>query len=118
MDFRDSARLDTSQVSDVRGRRGGGGRGMAIGGGGLGIVGLLIALLLGVSPEAFAAYLAAHVVGARVVGLRPGLTEGQRRHLLAGTAFRVTDRPDGTAGEPGGTVLALDGLLAAEDDPV
>lgn len=50
MDFRDSARLDTSQVSDVRGRRGGGGRGMAIGGGGLGIVGLLIALLLGVNP--------------------------------------------------------------------
>ena len=50
MDFRDSARLDTSQVSDVRGRRGGGGRGMAIGGGGLGIVGLLIALVLGINP--------------------------------------------------------------------
>ena len=50
MDFRDSARLDTSQVSDVRGRRGGGGRGMAIGGGGLGILGLLIALVLGVNP--------------------------------------------------------------------
>jgi len=50
MDFRDSARLDTSQVSDGRGRRGGGGRGMAIGGGGLGVVGLLIALLLGVNP--------------------------------------------------------------------
>ena len=50
MDFRDSARLDTSQVSDARGRRGGGGRGMAIGGGGLGVVGLLIALLLGVNP--------------------------------------------------------------------
>ncbi len=50
MDFRDSARLDTSQVCDVRGRRGGGGRGMAIGGGGLGIVGLLIALVLGVNP--------------------------------------------------------------------
>ena len=51
MDFRDAARLDTSRVSDVRGRGGfGGGRGAAIGGGGLGIVGLLVALLLGVNP--------------------------------------------------------------------
>ncbi len=49
MDFNDRARLDTSQVSDVRGRRGGG-RGVALGGGGLGIVGLLIALVLGVNP--------------------------------------------------------------------
>ncbi len=51
MDFDDAARLDTSRVSDVRGRGGfGGGRGMAFGGGGLGIVGLIIAALLGVSP--------------------------------------------------------------------
>ena len=48
MDFNDKARLDTSQVSDVRGRRTG--RGAAIGGGGLGIVGLLIALALGINP--------------------------------------------------------------------
>ncbi|GAA2432831.1 long-chain fatty acid--CoA ligase [Streptomyces glaucus] len=75
-----------------------------------------VALLLGVHPEAFAAVLAAHAVGARVVGVRPGLTAHQRHHLLAGTAFRVTDRPDGTAGGPHGTVLALDDLLAAEDD--
>jgi len=51
VDFDDNARLDTSRVSDVRGRGGGlGGRGMAVGGGGLGLVGLLIALLLGVNP--------------------------------------------------------------------
>ena len=51
MDFDDAARLDTSRVSDVRGRGGfGGGRGAAIGGGGLGIVGLLVALLLGINP--------------------------------------------------------------------
>jgi predicted metalloprotease len=46
MDFRDRARLDPSQVRDTRGR----GRGMAIGGGGLGLLGLVVALLLGVSP--------------------------------------------------------------------
>ena len=46
MDFDDNARLDTSRVSTSRGR----GRGAAIGGGGLGIVGLLIALVLGVNP--------------------------------------------------------------------
>ncbi len=50
MDFDDNARLDTSQVSDQRGRRGGGGRGVALGGGGLGIVGLIIAALLGINP--------------------------------------------------------------------
>ena len=49
MDFRNRARLDPSQVSDTRGR-GGVGKGAAIGGGGLGIVGLLLALLLGVNP--------------------------------------------------------------------
>jgi predicted metalloprotease len=47
MDFRDRARLDTSQVRDTRGR----GRGMAIGGGGLGLLGLVVALLLGVDPS-------------------------------------------------------------------
>ena len=47
MRFDDDARLDTSQVQDVRGSRA---RGAAIGGGGLTIVGLIIALLLGVNP--------------------------------------------------------------------
>lgn len=46
MDFDDNARLDTSRVSTSRGR----GKDAAIGGGGLGIVGLLIALVLGVNP--------------------------------------------------------------------
>jgi predicted metalloprotease len=45
VEFEDNARLDASQVSDQRG-----GRGLAVGGGGLGIVGIVIALLLGVNP--------------------------------------------------------------------
>jgi predicted metalloprotease len=47
VEFDDNARLDTSQVSDQRGRRG---PGLAVGGGGLGIVGLILALVLGVNP--------------------------------------------------------------------
>jgi uncharacterized protein len=49
VEFEDSARLDTSQVNDRRGM--GGGRGLAVGGGGLGIVGLILALVLGVNPS-------------------------------------------------------------------
>lgn len=100
-----------------------------------------VAVLLGVSPEAFAAVIAAHVVGARVVGVRPGLTDRQREHLLADSAFAITDPADGagttagrpgtgggSAGAPGGgpdgrsgaarprTVLPLGDLLAAPDD--
>jgi predicted metalloprotease len=47
VDLNEDARLDTSQISDQRGRRG---PGLAIGGGGLGIVGLILALVLGVNP--------------------------------------------------------------------
>ncbi|WP_439657967.1 class I adenylate-forming enzyme family protein [Lentzea sp. HUAS TT2] len=54
-----------------------------------------LALLQGVHPEAFATILAGHVVGARVVGVRPGLTEAQVRHLLGlDIAAVVTDADD------------------------
>ncbi|UOY03565.1 KPN_02809 family neutral zinc metallopeptidase [Blastococcus sp. PRF04-17] len=47
MRYRESGRLDTSGISDRRGRGGmGGGRGIAVGGGGLGLVGLLIVVVL------------------------------------------------------------------------
>jgi predicted metalloprotease len=49
VDFDDDVALDTSQVSDARGRSFPGG-GLAIGGG-ASVVGLIIALLLGVSPS-------------------------------------------------------------------
>jgi predicted metalloprotease len=47
VDLNEDAQLDTSQISDQRGRRG---PGLAIGGGGLGIVGVILALVLGVNP--------------------------------------------------------------------
>ncbi|HWL34774.1 MAG TPA: neutral zinc metallopeptidase [Frankiaceae bacterium] len=46
MDFNDDVGLDTSQVSDVRGRKMGG----AAIGGGVSLIGLIIALVLGVNP--------------------------------------------------------------------
>ena len=45
MRFRRGARLDPGQVTDVRGRRMGGG-GLALGGGGLGVVGIVVYLLI------------------------------------------------------------------------
>ncbi|MGC9376957.1 class I adenylate-forming enzyme family protein [Streptomyces sp. MH13] len=77
-----------------------------------------VAMLLGVGPGPFAAVIAAHVLGARVVGVRPGLTGRQQEHLLRDAAVRVTDRPDGPGVRGTGTVLALDRLLSAEDDGV
>ncbi|WP_018636769.1 class I adenylate-forming enzyme family protein [Parafrankia elaeagni] len=53
-----------------------------------------LALLLWVNPEAFATILAGHVVGARVVGVRAGLPDGQLRHILGqDIAAVVSDRP-------------------------
>jgi acyl-CoA synthetase (AMP-forming)/AMP-acid ligase II len=41
-----------------------------------------IAIFTSVSPEAFAAHMAAHVLGCRVVGVRPGYTARQLGHVL------------------------------------
>ena len=46
MRFRESGRLDTSDVQDRRGGGGGAGRGLAVGGGGLGLVGLVVVVLV------------------------------------------------------------------------
>ena len=46
MRFRPNARLDPSQVQDARGRGGLPGGGLAVGGGGLGVVGVVIYLLV------------------------------------------------------------------------
>lgn len=48
MPFNDQTRLDPSQVEDRRGRKGGA---IALGGGGLGLVALLVAMFLGINPS-------------------------------------------------------------------
>lgn len=58
-----------------------------------------VAMVLGVSPEAFAAMIAAQVVGARVAGVRPGLTPAQLRYLLGqGNTAVVLDPSTATPG--------------------
>lgn len=42
-----------------------------------------VAVTTAVTPEGFAAQIAAHLLGCRVTGLRPGLTPGQLRAVLA-----------------------------------
>ncbi|MDX8055068.1 long-chain fatty acid--CoA ligase [Lentzea sp. BCCO 10_0798] len=63
-----------------------------------------VALLLGVTVEAFATILAAHAVGARVAGVRPGLTDAQVEHLLSldiKLVLRDADLADLLASSPG-----------------
>ena len=55
MTFRRDAQLDPNQVTDVRGRSRGGGRTLAFGGGGVGIVLAIAYLLLGGDPSALIA---------------------------------------------------------------
>src|SRR5215207_9760343 len=52
MTFRSGAQLDPDQVTDVRGRSMGGGRGLAVGGGGVGLILALAYILLGGDPSA------------------------------------------------------------------
>jgi predicted metalloprotease len=52
MTFNQGSQLDPGQVTDARGRSYGGGRGLAVGGGGLGLVIAIVYLLLGGDPSA------------------------------------------------------------------
>jgi acyl-CoA synthetase (AMP-forming)/AMP-acid ligase II len=82
-----------------------------------------VAVATGVSPGAFAAQLAAHLLGCRVTGLRPGLTPGQLAHALGGDGAGVdavitddaAERPGLAAAAGDATVLRLEpDLLRAE----
>ncbi|MEV4109541.1 AMP-binding protein [Nonomuraea sp. NPDC049695] len=44
--------------------------------------GRAVAIRTAVTPESFAAHMAAHTLGCRVVGIRPGYPEGQLAHIL------------------------------------
>ena len=77
-----------------------------------------VAILTGVTPQAFAAQLAAHVLGCRVVAVRPGWTPRQLAHMLAmDVAAVIVDETAATeeVREAAGGIplLPLDDLLTA-----
>ncbi|GAA1742048.1 long-chain fatty acid--CoA ligase [Luedemannella helvata] len=72
-----------------------------------------VAMMVGVTPEAFAAILAAHVVGARVAGVRPGLAGDHLRDILRRDVDVVVT--DAAAPPAAPRVLTVDALLAAPD---
>ncbi|MFF5216588.1 class I adenylate-forming enzyme family protein [Micromonospora sp. NPDC000442] len=81
--------------------------------------GVGVAVALGVSPEAFAAIVAAQVVGARVAGVRPGLPPDHLRHLLGHQISAVlVDRSTATAQLRSATAdLALLGIGPVDGTP-
>ncbi|KAA8884327.1 long-chain fatty acid--CoA ligase [Nocardia colli] len=50
-----------------------------------------VAMVVDVSAESLAAYLAAYTLGCRVIGVRPGLSERQQRHVLSNGVDAVLD---------------------------
>ena len=75
-----------------------------------------VAMHTAVTPEAFAAHLAAHALGCRVVGVRPGWTRGQLGRVLArGVDAVVVDPATGT-GDGGGPVRLSLGPVAGAGD--
>src|SRR5215216_7515853 len=83
-----------------------------------------LAVSLAVTPEAFAAQMAAHVLGCRVVGVRRGYTPRQLAHVLdmdvdALLVDRSTATSDLLAAAGRIPLLSLAGLMAAPfEDPV
>ncbi|MEW2546769.1 AMP-binding protein [Streptomyces sp. NPDC047002] len=78
--------------------------------------GSTVALAADVTPEAFAAQLAAHVLGCRVIGLRPGLTGAHLRLVLDGGRAAGGARP---AADGDGSDAGVDAVLTdhAHDRP-
>ncbi|MGN9842790.1 class I adenylate-forming enzyme family protein [Nonomuraea sp. H19] len=85
--------------------------------------GRAVAVRTAVTPEAFAAHMAAHALGCRVVGIRPGYTPAQLAHMLGMDVDAVLVDPATAAPELSGKqVLSLGpcpeaaDLLAYPDD--
>ncbi|HEY6595456.1 MAG TPA: long-chain fatty acid--CoA ligase [Asanoa sp.] len=72
-----------------------------------------VGMVLSLSPEAYAAHLAAHALGCRVAAARPGWSPDQLAEALRGQVDAVVS--DAELDRP---VLALDDLLAHVDGPV
>ena len=78
--------------------------------------GRALAVSLAVSPEAFAAQIAAHVLGCRVVGVRPGYTPGQLAHVLSMDVDVLL--VDGSTAAGRTPLLSLADLMAAPSEDV
>ena len=73
-----------------------------------------LAIRTAVTPEAFAAHMAAHAVGCRVVGVRPGYPPGQLAHVLGtGVSAYLVDEP--VTFPPGPALLSLGPVPEADD---
>ncbi|WP_245814353.1 class I adenylate-forming enzyme family protein [Cystobacter ferrugineus] len=86
-----------------------------------------LAVSASVTPEAFAAMMAAWALGARIAGIRPGLTSGQLTHLLGDRVDALLIDPANNTTEMRkaagklpvlclGAAADLPDVLAAEDD--
>ena len=78
-----------------------------------------VALTLGIHHRAFATILAVYAVGARVMGLRPGLPATHVQYLLSlDNAVVITDHSTGYRTEHVPRTLDMDALLATEPEPL
>jgi len=82
-----------------------------------------VGIATAVTPEGFAAIVAAHGLGCRVVGVRPGLPVPQLRHVVGDVGALVVDAASETAellGTVAGALILRIGpeLLAAYEEPV
>ena len=122
MTFRRDAQLDPNQVTDVRGRSGGG-RTLAFGGGGLGIIIAIAYLLLGGDPSALITDAPGGVVAPNASALaecKTGADANERADCrIVGFVNSVqaywTDayKQDGGTYRPAQTVLYTDGVTTA-----